>query len=134
MAAAGMILVHDGRVLLLKRAAGSDAGGTWGFPGGGIEPGETAEQAARREYGEECCTEPYAGALEPLYVTEDGFTCFGGIGDGSEPKLNDEHTAAVWAPFDALPSPLHPSTVAELSKSPARRALDALSRTVANIR
>lgn len=106
--AAGILFVHDGRVLLLKRAASAqDAPGTWGFPGGGIEPGETPEQAARREYGEECGDEPYAGALTPLYVSSDGFQCFGATGY-AEPQLNDEHTDWGWFGFDDLPSPLHP--------------------------
>jgi hypothetical protein len=30
------------------------------------------------------------------------------------PVLNDEHTEYVWAPFDDLPSPLHPTTRKEL--------------------
>lgn len=106
--AAGILFVHDGKVLLLKRSqSAQDAPGTWGFPGGGIEAGETPEVAARREYGEECGDEPYVGALTPLYTSSDGFQCFGATGY-AEPHLNDEHTDWGWFGFDDLPTPLHP--------------------------
>ena len=106
--AAGILFVHDGKVLLLKRSqSAQDAPGTWGFPGGGIEDGETPEEAARREYGEECGDEPYAGELTPLYTSSDGFQCFGATGY-AEPQLNDEHTDWGWFGFDDLPTPLHP--------------------------
>lgn len=116
--AAGILFVHDGTVLLLKRAAGADASGTWGFPGGGIEQGETPEAAARRELQEECEIS-YDGPLAPLWLSPDGFQCFGAtVNQSFKPQLNDEHTAARWAAFDDLPEPLHPSTIEELSKMP----------------
>lgn len=106
--AAGILFVHDGHVLLLKRT-GSPHAGTWAFPGGGIEDGETPEQAARRETKEECGY-TYDGPLAPLWTTADGFQCFGAVAaDQWKPRLNDEHSAARWAPFDDLPTPLHPS-------------------------
>ena len=46
-----LVLAHDGaatRVLLMK-----SVDGYWFPPGGGVEPGETYEQAARRELSEE---------------------------------------------------------------------------------
>jgi ADP-ribose pyrophosphatase YjhB (NUDIX family) len=45
------VVVQDerGRVLLMRR----NGEGTWGLPGGGVEAGETWEQAARRECREE---------------------------------------------------------------------------------
>lgn len=49
---AAVLPVHEGRVLLLRRAIAPRAG-TWVFPGGFIEWGETAEQAAVREAREE---------------------------------------------------------------------------------
>jgi len=49
-AAAACIRDEDGRILLLQR---SDGGDLWGFPGGGIEPGERADEAAAREVYEE---------------------------------------------------------------------------------
>lgn len=116
--AAGILFVHAGCVLLLKRAeSAQDAPGTWGFPGGHIEPGETPEQAARREFQEECgllCDVP----LQPLYVSSDGFECFGAATRAFAPKLNDEHTAARWCDFDNLPEPLHPG-MQELTKMPS---------------
>lgn len=105
--AAGILFVHDRRVLLLKRAeSAQDAPGTWSVPGGGIEEGETPEQAARRELQEECDW-TYDGPLTPLYVSSNGFQCFGAKGY-AEPALNAEHTDWGWFSFDDLPSPLHP--------------------------
>jgi ADP-ribose pyrophosphatase YjhB (NUDIX family) len=51
----------DGAILLHTRA---DIAGIWGLPGGHIEIGESAEQAARRELSEE--TGLCAGALHPF--------------------------------------------------------------------
>lgn len=114
--AAGILFVNDGCVLLLKRSEDAeDAPGTWGFPGGSIEAGETPEAAARREMLEECGY-AYEGPLAPLYTSADGFQCFGAaVAHPTVPKLNDEHTAAQWASFDDLPKPLHPG-MAELTQ------------------
>lgn len=46
------VVVHEGQVLLVRRANPPDAG-LWGFPGGKIEFGETVAQAATRELAEE---------------------------------------------------------------------------------
>lgn len=120
--AAGILFIHDGAVLLLKRSASAqDAPRMWGFPGGGIEGGETAEDAARRELKEECGI-TYDGPLTPLYETADGFQCFGAYADDQfVPKLNDEHTAYRWAEFDpvvSLPNKLHPSIAEGITKMP----------------
>ena len=42
-----------GRVLLARRTAGRDLAGAWEFPGGKVEPGESALQALARECGAE---------------------------------------------------------------------------------
>jgi len=47
--AAVLVLDPEGRVLLVRRADD----GTWGLPGGYVEPGESCEQAALREVEEE---------------------------------------------------------------------------------
>lgn len=46
------VLVDGDRVLLALRGKAPDKG-LWGFPGGHVEPGETALEAARRELHEE---------------------------------------------------------------------------------
>lgn len=50
LSAGGVILDGGGRALLLRRANE----GTWCFPKGGVEPGETPRIAAKREIWEEC--------------------------------------------------------------------------------
>ena len=44
---------HEGRFLLTSRPAGKVYAGYWEFPGGKFEPGETVDQALRRELHEE---------------------------------------------------------------------------------
>jgi 8-oxo-dGTP diphosphatase len=51
--AVGVLIDHDGRFLLTSRPEGKVYAGYWEFPGGKLEPGETVEQALRRELHEE---------------------------------------------------------------------------------
>lgn len=47
------IIEKEGKVLATRRAKGSHLAGLWEFPGGKIEPGETAEDCIIREIKEE---------------------------------------------------------------------------------
>ena len=48
----GAIVVHEGRILLVKRA-GEPGRGLWAIPGGRLKPGETLKECAAREILEE---------------------------------------------------------------------------------
>lgn len=56
--AVGVILDPQGRILLSQRPQGKPLAGLWEFPGGKLEPGETAEQALCRELMEELALQP----------------------------------------------------------------------------
>ena len=109
--AAGVVFIADGdKVLLVKRADS----GEWGLPGGGVEPGETPEQAAMRECLEELGYTFNSGDLiecarvdNPDGVT---FTCYIKHSEEFEPTLNDEHTESMWATPGQLPQPLFMAT------------------------
>lgn len=51
--AAAVLEDSQGRILLARRGNGRDLAGAWEFPGGKLEPGESAEQALCRELDEE---------------------------------------------------------------------------------
>lgn len=109
----------DSVLLVLRAATAGDFPHTWGFPGGGIEQGETPEQAAIRESQEEIAYAP----AEPFVVLdwENGFTTFGiNVPAPFTPTLNDEHVGFVWAPLAALPQPLHPGVAATLARLPVQ--------------
>ncbi len=107
-----MLCTPDGRALFLKRSDGDHAG-TWAFPGGKIEDGETPEQAARRETEEET---GFTGN-DPLVQIDNGeFVTFRQDVAEFEPKLNEEHTEHRWARLDAPPEPLHPGVSTTLQK------------------
>lgn len=55
-----------GRVLIARRPQGKALAGSWEFPGGKLEPGESPEQAAVRELREELGVEPCEQCLQPF--------------------------------------------------------------------
>ncbi|HHT0502699.1 TPA: NUDIX hydrolase [Raoultella ornithinolytica] len=97
------IMFRQGKfVFLIQR---SDDG-TWCQPGGTIEPGELAIDAARREVLEETGYQ-YDGLLTPHSVYGDYLTYRADVPEQFEAKLNDESLAAGWFHIDDLPKPLH---------------------------
>lgn len=56
------VVEHEGRFLIGQRPPGAALSGLWEFPGGKIEPGESPEQAAKRE-----CREEAGLDVEPLF-------------------------------------------------------------------
>ncbi|MGN5575730.1 NUDIX hydrolase [Enterobacter sp. Lyrl_3] len=97
------IMFRQGKfVFLIQR---SDDG-TWCQPGGKVEPGELAIDAARREVLEEVGYQ-YDGPLTPHSVYGDYLTFRAEVPERFEAKLNDESLAAGWFHIDDLPRPLH---------------------------
>jgi 8-oxo-dGTP pyrophosphatase MutT (NUDIX family) len=107
--AAGTLIIADGNVLFLRRGNGGDHPDEWAFPGGGVESGESAEDAARRETMEEAGYEPHK--LIEIAKASDGaveFTTFYHECRPFEVDLSDESTEYLWSPIGSWPEPLHP--------------------------
>jgi 8-oxo-dGTP pyrophosphatase MutT (NUDIX family) len=75
-AAAGLAVraADTGRVLMLQRAISEDdpAGGTWEFPGGCLDPGETPPDTAAREWAEETGRPLPDGLPGGMWVSRNG--------------------------------------------------------------
>ena len=109
--AAGMIVVRDGAVLLLRRAHAPRLG-CLDIPGGFMDAGETIEQAARRELREE--TGLRVGRLESLGYFWDryyirGFGYFATMNfyylarwRAGAPRAADDAASAEWVPIARL--------------------------------
>lgn len=110
----GVLVLRDGRLLLLRRA-GSHGAGTWSTPGGHLDPGESPEQCAIREVEEE--TGVRLMNVHFHAITNDIFEERGlhyitiwmrGEVESGEARVNApyEMTEVGWFPPDALPEPL----------------------------
>ena len=96
----GAVIVRGGLILSARRGAQSRLPGLWEFPGGKIEPGETALQALEREIreeldcevdvGEELTTTTYAYDFGDITLTT--FWCE--LRSGT-PRLT-EHSEVRW--------------------------------------
>jgi ADP-ribose pyrophosphatase YjhB (NUDIX family)/flagellar biosynthesis GTPase FlhF len=91
--------------------------GTWCQPGGKVEPGELAVDAARREVLEEVGYQ-YDGPLRPHSVAGDYLTLRADVPEQFEAKLNDESLAAGWFHIDDMPKPLHQPFAEMLAQQP----------------
>ncbi len=128
---AATVIVRDGRVLLVRHTY---AELNWEIPGGGADPGESADEAARREAREETGVTLAKLRLTGVYWEPQGafgwhhFVFRAGLAPGSaEPRPADagEIGECGWFTADALPRPLSDFT--------ARRILDALSGRPAGV-
>ena len=68
----GLLFGDDGRILIAKRDRRKMYGGLWEFPGGKVEPGETAEQALIREIHEELAAPITVDQVFPGYLFTNG--------------------------------------------------------------
>jgi 8-oxo-dGTP pyrophosphatase MutT (NUDIX family) len=94
--------------LQLRRTPGRFLGGAWSFPGGHVEEGESAAQAAVRELTEETGLTPgdlqrfaHLSHVETIYtpsfdsvVHRAGF--FAEVAGDAKIRLNEEHADARW--------------------------------------
>lgn len=76
MVVAAALIDRDGRVLLAERPAGKHLAGTWEFPGGKVEAGETPEAALIRELREELGIETEASCLAPATFASHAYAHF----------------------------------------------------------
>ncbi len=102
---AGAIAVReDGRILLVKRAIEPRIG-TWVFPGGFMDVGESAEEAAARETLEEARLTVVNLSLVGVYTRpEPGVVVIVYTGDAaSEAEAGDETSEVGWFGPDEIP-------------------------------
>lgn len=111
---------RDGAVLLTRRPPGVHQAGAWEFPGGKVEPGETPQDALRRELREELGVDVTVGdelaAVRYRYpdraVELRLFRCTLHAGEPA-PRAAD---ALCWTPRDTLATVAFPPANAALLK------------------
>ena len=104
---AGILFIHDNKVLLLHRTDRDE----WEGPGGHVEDGESLREAAIRECEEETGIEIdglHRTAAETGDDDVDYTTFFAYPSTKPVTKLNHEHDRAQWFDIEDLPKGVHP--------------------------
>ena len=89
----GAAIVRNGKVLCAQRGEGKSLAGFWEFPGGKIEPHETAREALHREV----CTSSYDYDFGTVVLTS--FVCH--LLNGT-PRLTEHHEIRWLSPDEML--------------------------------
>ncbi len=101
-------MIERGKVLLLRRAI-TPRLGMWTFPGGYVDLGETAEQAAVRETSEEAGMNVRIGRLFGIYFdpinAAAAVTVYLAEADGEPAATSDEASAIRYFTPAAIPWP-----------------------------
>jgi 8-oxo-dGTP pyrophosphatase MutT (NUDIX family) len=98
---AAVFVEREGKILVLKRAGG-EATGAWYIPGGAVDPGETVEDAARRELMEEAGLAPDGllrciGVVHMHVYGHDALqVVYACASTAGEVQLSHEHSGARW--------------------------------------
>jgi 8-oxo-dGTP diphosphatase len=126
---AGIVLIEDGKVALIERhRAGLDY---YVFPGGGVDAGETAQQAAIREAMEELGVEVAIKQMVAVIHFDQSTQVYflvervsGEFGSGTGEEFTDSDPndpqegiyVPVWMPIDELPQQkkVFPADIAKL--------------------
>ena len=103
---AAAVIRKGGRVLVCRRKEGKRLAGTWEFPGGKIEPGESASAALIREIKEELGVE--VAPIKELMTVRHRYD-FGEIelvavlcGASADPVSSTDHDRLEWCWPEAL--------------------------------
>lgn len=101
------VIIKDGKLLVIHRF--NNGKEYWVFPGGGVEPGETDEQAAVREAKEETSVDvkvdkllyrhKYDDGTERLYYLCDYISGEPKLGDSVEKESMQKSTEHSWEPL-----------------------------------
>ena len=132
--AAGLLVADGGRLLLQLRAGWAHQGGTWSVPGGALERGESAVDAALREAGEEMGIRAAQVDVRSSYVARCGGWSYETV--LAVPTVTDlevrhlsESVRHLWAAPDELAAlPLHPA-FREAWEAPDGRLRDFVAAT-----
>lgn len=95
------VIIRDGRVLVAQRPAHKHLAFKWEFPGGKVEPGESAETAIVREIREELGCDFASERALPSFthayaVTIEMIPFVGRLAAGSPEPQAHEHLALRW--------------------------------------
>jgi 8-oxo-dGTP pyrophosphatase MutT (NUDIX family) len=109
--------------------------GTWGLPGGKMEPGETIIQTIERECNEEMGFLPNYIKLAPIekFTSSDSkfgyHTFFCSVEKEFTPNLNDEHVGWAWIASGHWPKPMHPGLWTTVNFDAVREKTSAMERS-----
>jgi len=112
-----VVLHRDGEVLLVRHTYRRD----WYLPGGGVDRGETLEQAARREVVEEVGARPSELVLHGAFTSfaegrTDHVVVFHGRVDGEVGRMDREIEEARWFSLHDLPDGTSPATARRIGE------------------